>query len=94
MAKKETELDGKVRAIGQLLQMFKMERMVYLIITMLCVTILITCAIILLVKDLKNNLPVVIGMLAAGGGVSITCGRLLKMWSDALQLLSSNKNEE
>jgi hypothetical protein len=92
MGDNQNELDGKVKAIRQLLDMFKIERMVYLGITILCLLVLLGCAFYLLFG--KGEIAAVIGMFSASGGVTYTCGRLLKMWSDAMQLLSSIKKEE
>ncbi len=88
----EDNLDKKVKAIKQLLEVFKFERMIYLGITILSLIVLIGCAVYLLMQD-KNQVPAVIGMFSSSGGVAYTCGRLLKMWSDAMQLLGSIKNE-
>ena len=92
MANSENNLDDKVKAIKQLLDLFKFERMVYLGITILSLIVLFGCAIYLLSQD-KNQMPAVIGMFTSSGGVAYTGGRLLKMWSDAMQLLGSFKSE-
>lgn len=93
MANSGNSLDEKVKAIKELLDVFKFERMVYLGITILSLIVLFGCAIYLLSQD-KNQLPAVIGLFTSSGGVAYTCGRLLKMWSDAIQLLGSFKNED
>ena len=93
MANSGNSLDEKVKAIKELLDVFKFERMVYLGITILSLIVLFGCAIYLLSQD-KNQLPAVIGLFTSSGGVAYTCGRLLKMWSDAIQLLGSFKNDD
>lgn len=94
MAKNNNNLDEKVQAIKQLLDLFKFERMVYLGITILSLIVLIGCAIFLLIQQKGSQIPAVIGLFTSSGGVAYTCGRLLKMWGDAMHLLGSIKNEE
>jgi len=93
MANVENSLEEKVKAIRQLLDLFKFERMVYLGITILSLIVLIGCAIYMLGQG-TSQVPAVIGMFTSSGGVAYTCGRLLKMWSDAMQLLGSIKDEK
>lgn len=89
----ESSLDDKVKAIRQLLDLFKFERIVYLIITLISLIILIGCALYLLLQG-SSQVPAVVGLFTSSGAVAYTCGRLLKMWGDAIQLLGSMKNEE
>lgn len=93
MANVDNSLEEKVKAIRQLLDLFKFERMVYLGITILSLIVLIGCAIYMLGQG-NSQVPAVIGMFTSSGGVAYTCGRLLKMWSDAMQLLGSIKDEK
>ena len=92
MENTENNYDEKIKAIKQLLEMFKFERMIYLGITILSLIVLVGCAVYLLIAG-TNQIPAVIGMFTSSGGVSYTCGRLLKMWGDAMQLLGTIKEE-
>ena len=89
----ESSLDDKIKAIRQLLELFRFERIVYLIITLISLIILIGCALYLLLQG-TSQVPAVVGLFTSSGAVAYTCGRLLKMWGDAIQLLGSMKNEE
>ena len=92
MPEQSSSLDEKVKAIRQLLELFKFERIVYLIITLISLVILLGCAIYLLLQG-SSQIPAVIGLFTSSGAVAYTCGRLLKMWGDAIQLLGSIKKE-
>lgn len=84
----EHNLDNTVKAIKALVDMFKTERMVYLIITGLSSLVLIVVAIMMLVgDDASNNYLEITGLFAGSGGVLYTTGRLLKMFNDALALI-------
>ena len=89
----ESSYDEKIKAIKQMLQLFKFERAVYLSITILSLIVLLGCAFYLL-KQGANQITAVVGMFASSGGIGYTCGRLLKMWSDAMQLLGSIQNND
>lgn len=83
------DLDKRVVAIGKLLEMFKFERMVYLTVTILSLIVLICCAVYMIFIQKNNDLiPAIIAMFGSSGGIAFTCGRLLKMWSDAMQILA------
>jgi hypothetical protein len=88
------ELNEKVEAIGKLLQMFKMERFIYLGVTIISFFALMSCACYMVSAKGGNQLPIVIGMFGSSGGIAFTCGRLLKMWSDAMQILSPFTDKE
>jgi hypothetical protein len=91
MTNEQITLDEKLKAIKQLLDLFKFERVVYLTITVISLVILIICAIYLIKSD---KILAVLGMFTSSGGVAFTCGRLLRMWSDAMQLLGSINKED
>lgn len=76
----------RLGAIGQLLEMFKMERLVYLIVTLISVIVLLTCAVVLLWKRSANYVEI-IGLFGSSGGITYSTGRLLRMWSDAIRIL-------
>ncbi len=68
--------------------LFKTERMVYLIITLISVVVLIGTAISLIVKsESQDNTIEIIGLFGSSGGITYSTGRLLKMWSEAMQLI-------
>jgi hypothetical protein len=76
-------MQERLEALKQLLQMFKVERMVYLGMTVAALVILLTCAVILLVKELPNAAVVGTGLFGSSGLITFTTGRLLRMWQQA-----------
>lgn len=84
----DTKLENAVSAIKEMVNLFKMERTVYLIITLLSVLILIVTAVSLLMKsDSQENTIAIMGLFGSSGGIVYSTGRLLKMWSEAMQLI-------
>ncbi len=87
------ELGKKIEAIGKLLDLFKYERIMYLSVTIISLLVLLGCALYMLYTRGKDSMPEVIAMFGSSGGIMVTCGRLLKMWSDAIQILSGIQNK-
>ena len=83
MAKKHAPELDKFR---QLLEMFRFERGVYMAISIVCVLILLACALKLLLED-DTPWALVLGLFAPAGGVMYATSRLLKMWNDAIRVL-------
>jgi hypothetical protein len=90
---KQADINQKLEAIKRLLDLFKFERIVYIAITLLSLIILIGCAFYMIFKGGTNQLPAVISMFGSSGGIGFTCGRLLKMWSDAIKILESHDSD-
>ena len=88
----EDDLAGKVEAIKSLLGVFKLERMVYLTVTVLSLLILFASAIRLLMQDERDDAALVF-IVSGSGGILYATGRLLRMWSDALRMLSPGFRE-
>jgi uncharacterized membrane protein len=81
-------LNDTVKAIKELVSLFKTERTVYLIITLISVLVLIGTAISLIFKsESQENTIAVMGLFTSTGGIIYSSGRLLKMWSEAMQLI-------
>ncbi len=88
-----TDLNTKIEAIRSMLSMFRFERIMYIIVTLLSFLALLTCSVIMVFQGSK--MPVVVAMFGSSGGIAFTCGRLLKMWGDSMKLLApSVKNED
>ena len=79
-------LDTKVEAIKSLLDAFKYERIVYLIVTVISLFVLFGCALYLIFTN--QSIAAVIGMFGSSGAITYTAGRVLRMWSEALRILS------
>lgn len=88
---KEQKYVNKLSAIDNLLKMFKMERVVYLIVTVISFFVLLGSATYLLFIDCTSSLIVYIGMFGSSGAIAFTSGRLLRMWRDAMQFLMDIK---
>jgi 1,4-dihydroxy-2-naphthoate octaprenyltransferase len=83
-----SKVDASVEAVKQLLQLFRLERMVYLIITLICLILLIVVAVMQLIGPTDGDKYVIVsGLIGSSGGIVYTAGRLLKMWSEAMQLI-------
>lgn len=92
----DTKLEKTVAAIKELVSIFKVERTVYLIITLISVLVLIITAVSLIIRsDSQENTIAVMGLFGSSGGIVYSSGRLLKMWSEAMQMVNKvlEKNE-
>jgi len=82
------KLNNTVYAIKELVSVFKTERLVYLGITFLSLLILIGTALWLIVSsESQEDTIAITGLFLSSGGIIYSSGRLLKMWSDAMQLI-------
>jgi len=82
------KLERTVTAIKELVKLFKTERAVYLIITLVSVGVLITTAVKLIIySDTDKHTMEIMGLFSSTGGIVYSTGRLLKMWSEAMQLI-------
>ena len=82
----------RVDAIKQLLNLFKLERTVYLIITVSSLLVLLICAIVLICKSAVGTAEL-IGLFSSSGGITYSTGRLLRMWSEAIRILRPSIGE-
>lgn len=83
-----TKVDVTIQAIKDLVTLFKTERMVYLVITLISVIVLISTAVFLIISSTEfEQTMAVLGLFGSTGGIAYSTGRLLKMWSEAMQLI-------
>jgi 1,4-dihydroxy-2-naphthoate octaprenyltransferase len=80
----EEDLQARVRAIGDLLGHFRIERRVYLGVTLASVLLLLGCAVRLLLAP-EAQPALLVGLFGGTGGILYTTGQLLRMWNDALR---------
>lgn len=79
----------RVETVRELLNLFRMERMVYLAVTLVSVVVLLVCAVVLMFKKSDGaTMPEIIGLFGSSGGITYSTGRLLKMWADAIRILA------
>ncbi len=85
----QSTLEGTVEAIKELVSLFKTERLAYLVITLICVLVLIVTAISMIFQsESQENTIAIMGLFGSTGGIVYSTGRLLKMWSEAMQLIT------
>jgi hypothetical protein len=80
MAKPDARLDE----VKKLLQIFRPERIVYMIVTLVAVIVLFGCAVYLIAQ---KQYSMGIALFAPTGGIMYSSGRLLKMWNDVIRIL-------
>jgi hypothetical protein len=85
------DLKERMDAVERLTNLFRLERMVHLAVTVISLTVLLTCAGVLLYK--RTGLVEVIGLFGSSGVITYSAGRLLFMWSQALRLLGGESTE-
>jgi hypothetical protein len=74
--------------LAQLLRLFKWERVTYLCITVIAVAMLLTSAVFLILRN-HPSLSTLTSLFGATGLITVSIGRLLRMWDQALALISS-----
>lgn len=85
---KKTDLEQRIDAIGKLLYLFRFERRVYLTVTILSLIVLLLVAGYMAYDDGGDSIPEIIGLFSSAGGITYSAGRLLRMWSEALKVLT------
>lgn len=100
MKSRESEIESRLRAMERLVNLFGLERQVYIFATSISAFLVVFASISLLVKlFLTQNLkltPDVTGLLVllfgSGGLNALTANRALRMWDQALAFLIENKS--
>lgn len=84
------EINEKVRAIKEITSEFRLERIVYLSGTAICLVLLLVTVILALIRREMGS-PEVVGLFGSGGGFVVMTGRLLHMWNRAMNLLDQRE---
>ncbi len=87
-----SDLSERLQAVERLIQLFKLERMVHLLVTTISLGMLLTSAAVLIVRS-GADLTVLTGLFGSSGLITYSAGRLLKMWDQALQVLQVSKEK-
>jgi len=91
------DLDIKLAAIKTLLEAFKMERLLYVIISAVSVIVLLGTSLFLLFnqESLSEGNPAwFIGLFVPAGAITYSIGRILKMWNQAIAFIGGQiKND-
>lgn len=82
----DADLKKKIAAIKELLDLFRFERTVYLVVTVISLIMLLTSATIMLLGE-QAEIVAATGLFGSAGAITYTTGRLLRMWSQAIQAL-------
>jgi hypothetical protein len=81
------DIKARMDAVERLTNLFRMERIVYLVITTMSLAVLLTSAVVLLVNKSAGTIELT-GLFGSSGLITYSTGRLLAMWNQALQLLA------
>ncbi|MFI5307203.1 MAG: hypothetical protein ACHQ53_07625 [Polyangiales bacterium] len=76
----------RVRAVRELLDDFKLERIAYLVVAVAMIAVQIGIFLVFWNKG-QAGWPEFAIMMGPGGMILVTAGRILRMWSDALRYL-------
>lgn len=82
---------GKLEDVQKLIDTFKMERVIYVILTSISAMSLIGIG--LYVALVEKNYEGFFALLVPTGTLTLCIFRVLKMWDDALRFISSPKND-
>lgn len=77
--------------IDFMLNKFKVERYFYIAATGASVILLGTCIFFLLKDNPVKQIPQILTMLGPTGLITYSCSRILKMWTDCLELFKDEK---
>lgn len=84
---------ARIEAVERLANLFKLERMVHLGVTTISLIMLLLTAGFLIYKNQAD--PVVLGPLFGSSGlITYSANRLLRMWDQALQVLTKSQEKE
>ena len=85
-AKSSDGLRERLEVVRELIGIFRFERIVYMSITVISFVALLASAVSILYRD-KADIAQFSLLFGSAGAISYTCARLLRMWSDALQVI-------
>jgi hypothetical protein len=83
----EATLAERLEAVERLIHLFRLERMVHLLVTSISLVMLLISAGVLLYRAGPDMMVVLTGLFGSSGLMAYSVGRLLRMWDQALQAL-------
>lgn len=89
----KSTITTRMDALERLTALFRLERLVYLAITLISLAMLLTSAGVLLFRGQAGPAELT-GLFGSSGLITYSSGRLLFMWSQALRLLSGEIPED
>lgn len=90
----DNDFQQRVRAVKELIEIFRFERTVYLAISAVSFTALLVTAFVVLQRGGGAASGQVLALFGSSGAIGVTGGRLLKMWSDALAFINTLVTKE
>lgn len=81
-------LEDRIKAIEQLTQIFRTDRLLFLVATALALLFLLAVAGRLLIRG-QGSMPEWACLFGSSGLITVTINRILQMWTQALRLLAS-----
>lgn len=87
-----SELDDKLNALERLTTLFRLERIVHLVVTTLSLALLFTSTIIQIYKGQAGRVELML-MFGASGLITYSTGRLLVMWNQALEVITGRRSK-
>lgn len=88
-----TSIEQRMEVVERLTNLFKFERMVYLVVTIISLIMLLSSGVSLLLKGEVGTAELVL-LFGSAGTITYTVGRLLFMWNEALKRLMPIGDEE
>lgn len=86
-----TDIDNRVLAVKQLLEAFKLERILYVVISGIAVIVLLVVAIMNLDGEGEQNATWFASLFVPAGAITYSISRILKMWNQALTFVNNQK---
>lgn len=88
-----TEIGKRVTAVKELLEAFRMERILYVTISCLAIVILVTVASIIIFRN-PDKIEWFVGLFVPAGAITFSVGRILRMWTQALKFVNNQKSTD
>lgn len=85
-------LQERIEAIERITRLFKMERIIYIIV--LCISFLLLCVSFVMLLITKDDKTVILTIMYGSGGlVTVTIGGFLHMWNRSLKIIAPMMQE-
>lgn len=89
-------LAERLQVVERLVQLFRMERIVHLLVTTISLAMLLTSAALLIYRsgaETGAHVTALTGLFGASGLITYSANRLLRMWDQALHVLQVSKGQ-
>jgi hypothetical protein len=86
-----SELSDRLEAVEKLTTLFRLERIVHLVVTTFSLALLLTSTAIQICKGQAGRVELTL-MFGASGLITYSTGRLLVMWNQALEVITGTRS--